>query len=133
MTHLYGIPMRGKQRLWLELTKIKGIGKKTSLLVCQALGIEPTCLWTELTDLQKREINRWIELNIAKEKKIGKDLSRYQQQRKAELIALACYRGIRHRLRLPVRGQRTHTNARTARKAKNTNLLEVLKSLKKKT
>jgi small subunit ribosomal protein S13 len=117
MTHLYGIPMRGKQGLWLELTKIKGIGKQTSFLICQALGIEPTSLWKELTELQKRELNRWIELNIAKEKKIGKELSRYQQQRKAELIALASYKGIRHRLRLPVRGQRTHTNARTVRKA----------------
>jgi small subunit ribosomal protein S13 len=118
MTHLYGSPMRAKQSLWLELTKIKGIGRKTSLEICQALGIEPTCSWNQLTEIQKREINRWMDLHIAKDKKIGKELIRAQQQKKSELIALANYRGIRHRLGLPVRGQRTHTNARTARKLK---------------
>lgn len=118
MTHLYGIPMFGKQSLWIELMGIKGIGKKNALKICQALGIEPTAFWKDLTEIQKREINRWMESSLTKEKKIGKDLIRFQQQRKAELIALANYKGIRHRLRLPVRGQRTHTNARTARKQK---------------
>ena len=102
-----------KKYLVPGLTAVYGIGKSMSLSLCQRLGFQKTFLLKNLTDEDIYQISQLIEeLKILTKG----DLSRWVKQKIDHLSSLKTYRGIRHRQGLPLRGQRTHTNARTAKK-----------------
>jgi len=95
--------------IWVALTYIYGIGQRTGRQICDKAGIQPT---TRANDLNDAELTRLREV-IDRDHKIEGDLRREIAMNIKRLMDLGCYRGLRHRRGLPVRGQRTHTNART--------------------
>ena len=101
----------------IALTAIYGIGKPTSIALCEAVGVEPSKKVSELTEAQLEQ----FRTEIAKMTVEG-DLRRVVTMNIKRLMDLGCYRGLRHRRGLPVRGQRTKTNARTRKgRRKGTN------------
>jgi small subunit ribosomal protein S13 len=97
------------KRLEISLTYIYGIGLTTSQAICEETGIDPDTRVRSLTDDEVAKIRRHIESNL----KVEGDLRRDVQQNIRRKIEIGSYQGIRHRRGLPVRGQRTHTNARS--------------------
>jgi small subunit ribosomal protein S13 len=95
--------------IWIALTYIYGIGRTTGRQICDKAGIQSA---TRANDLNDAELTRLREV-IDREHKIEGDLRREVAMNIKRLMDLGCYRGLRHRRGLPVRGQRTHTNART--------------------
>jgi small subunit ribosomal protein S13 len=95
--------------IWIALTYIYGVGRVTGRSICEKAGIQ---LSTRANDLNDAELTRLREV-IDREHKIEGDLRRETAMNIKRLMDLGCYRGLRHRRGLPVRGQRTHTNART--------------------
>jgi small subunit ribosomal protein S13 len=95
--------------IWVALTYIFGIGPATGRQICEKAGIQ---LSTRANDLNDAELTKLREV-IDREHKIEGDLRREIAMNVKRLMDLGCYRGLRHRRGLPVRGQRTHTNART--------------------
>nr|WP_253913398.1 30S ribosomal protein S13 [Pseudoruegeria sp. HB172150] len=91
------------------MTYIHGIGPATAKTICAAVGIEETRRVNELSDAEVLQIREHIDANLT----VEGDLRREVQMNIKRLMDLGCYRGLRHRRNLPVRGQRTHTNART--------------------
>ena len=108
MARIAGINIPMNKHVWIGLTHIYGMGRARSRAVCEAAGVEPT---TKVKDLTEAEINA-IRSAIAKAPVEG-DLRREVSMNIKRLMDLGAYRGIRHRKGLPVRGQRTRTNART--------------------
>lgn len=108
MARIAGINIPMNKHVWIGLTHIYGMGRARSRAVCEAAGVEPT---TKVKDLTEAEINA-IRSAIAKAPVEG-DLRREVSMNIKRLMDLGCYRGIRHRKGLPMRGQRTRTNART--------------------
>ncbi|XOV85889.1 MAG: 30S ribosomal protein S13 [Pseudomonadota bacterium] len=108
MARLAGINIPDNKHTEISLTYIYGIGKKTARDLCEATGVNPTVRVQELTeeDLDK------LRAEIAKLPVEG-DLRRTNQLNIKRLLDLGCFRGIRHRRNLPVRGQNTKNNART--------------------
>jgi len=97
------------KRVEVALTYIYGVGPTTSRKILQKTGVNPD---TRVRDLTAAEVNRLREV-LEREYQVEGDLRRRVQMSIRRLIEIGCYRGIRHRRGLPVRGQRTHTNART--------------------
>ena len=93
----------------VALTYIHGIGKTTAAELCESLEISADRRVNELSDADVLRIREYIDANVA----VEGDLRREKQMNIKRLMDLGCYRGLRHRRGLPVRGQRTHTNART--------------------
>ena len=108
MARLAGINIPNHQQAGIALTAIYGIGRSRAVAICVAAGIEPA---RKIKDLTDAETDRLRE-NITRLTVEG-DLRREVQMSIKRLIDLGCYRGSRHRKGLPVRGQRTRTNART--------------------
>jgi small subunit ribosomal protein S13 len=108
MARIAGINIPMNKHLWVGLTHIYGIGRARARNLCTAAGIDPT---TKVKDLTEIEVNA-IRSQIAKFPVEG-DLRREVSMNIKRLMDLGSYRGIRHRRGLPVRGQRTRTNART--------------------
>ena len=108
MARIAGVNIPDHKHLVIALTAIYGIGKPTSLKLCSTVGIEPSTKVSELTDAQLE----LLRTEIAKITVEG-DLRRVVTMNIKRLMDLGCYRGLRHRRGLPVRGQRTKTNART--------------------
>jgi small subunit ribosomal protein S13 len=108
MARIAGINIPNHQHASIALTAIYGVGRSRANAVCVASGIEPT---RKIKDLTDAEMDRLRE-NITRLTVEG-DLRREVQMSVKRLIDLGCYRGSRHRKGLPVRGQRTRTNART--------------------
>ena len=108
MARIAGINIPMNKHLWVGLTHIYGIGRSRARTLCTLAGIDPT---TKVKDLTEAEVNA-IRSQIAKFAVEG-DLRREVSMNIKRLMDLGCYRGIRHRRGLPVRGQRTRTNART--------------------
>jgi small subunit ribosomal protein S13 len=116
MARISGVDIPREKRLEVSLTYIYGIGRTTAQQACAALGIDPN---TRVRDLTEEEVNRiraWVDANL----KVEGDLRRDVAQDIRRKIEIGCYQGIRHRKGLPVRGQRTHTNARTRKGPKKT-------------
>lgn len=109
MARIAGVDLDPKKRLVIALTYIYGIGKTTSSNIIESLGLDPSRRVRELTDSEVREIRDHIERNY----KVMGELSSEVKSNIKRLMDLGCYRGLRHRRSLPVRGQRTRTNART--------------------
>jgi small subunit ribosomal protein S13 len=116
MARIAGVDIPREKRLEISLTYIFGIGRTTSQKICEATGID---LNTRVRDLTEEEVTRlrtWIDANL----KVEGDLRRDVQQDIKRKMEIGSYQGIRHRRGLPVRGQRTHTNARTRKGPKKT-------------
>jgi small subunit ribosomal protein S13 len=93
-----------------------GIGRTTAQLICEQTEIDPNTRVRDLTDSEVNKIRTWIDSNL----KVEGDLKRDIQQDIKRKMEIGCYQGLRHRRGLPVRGQRTHTNARTRKGPKKT-------------
>ncbi|HKD42433.1 MAG TPA: 30S ribosomal protein S13 [Myxococcaceae bacterium] len=109
MARIAGVDLPTQKRVVIALQYIYGIGKKSAHDICAAAGIDLALRTKDLTDEQTRRIREVIEGNY----KVEGDLRREVTMNIKRLMDLGCYRGLRHRKGLPVRGQRTHTNART--------------------
>ncbi|MBS0365190.1 MAG: 30S ribosomal protein S13 [Proteobacteria bacterium] len=108
MARISGINIPMNKQVWIGLTHIFGVGRARSRAVCAAAGVDPA---TKVKDLTEAEVNA-IRSTIAKFPVEG-DLRREVSMNIKRLMDLGSHRGIRHRRGLPVRGQRTRTNART--------------------
>ena len=111
MARIAGVDIPDRKRLEIGLTYIYGIGKTRAKKILEATGIDPTTRVGELTTQELNKIRKFIEQNY----KVEGDLRREVAISIKKLMDMGCYRGIRHRLGLPVRGQRTKTNAKTRR------------------
>jgi small subunit ribosomal protein S13 len=117
MPRLLGVEIPAEKRIEASLTYIYGIGLATSKRILEQTGIDPNTRAKNLTPQQLNEIIHAITNNKLK---IEGDLRRDVQSNLKRLQAINCYRGIRHRRGLPVRGQRTSTNARTRKGPRKT-------------
>ena len=108
MARIAGVNIPVQKHTWVGLTHIFGIGRNRALMTCKAAGVDAS---TQVKDLTEPEIARLRDV-IAKFPVEG-DLRREVAMNIKRLMDLGCYRGIRHRRGLPLRGQRTRTNART--------------------
>ncbi len=109
MARISGVDLPREKRVEIGLTYIYGIGLTTSQKILRETGINPD---TRVRDLTEEEVVRLREY-IDRNEKVEGDLRREVSQNIKRLMEIGCYRGLRHRRGLPVRGQRTHTNART--------------------
>ena len=109
MARIAGVDLPREKRVEIALTYIYGIGRTTSKVILEKAGVNPVTRTKDLTDDETRRIRETIEQVT----KVEGDLRREVSLNIKRLMDLACYRGLRHRKGLPVRGQRTHTNART--------------------
>jgi small subunit ribosomal protein S13 len=105
-----------EKRLEISLTYIFGIGRTTSAKICEATAIDPNTRVRDLTDEEVVRLRAWIDANL----QVEGDLRREVSQDIKRKMEIGSYQGIRHRRGLPVRGQRTHTNARTRKGPKKT-------------
>ncbi len=109
MARVAGVNIPTQKRVEIALTYIHGIGRKTAQEICARIGIAPQRRVQELTDADVLRIRELIDRDY----RVEGDLRREVAMNIKRLMDLGCYRGLRHRRGLPVRGQRTHTNART--------------------
>ena len=109
MARIAGVDLPVNKRLFVGLTAIYGIGRVRARKLCVKANVDDT---KKIKDLTEEEINQ-IRQAIESEGRVEGDLRKEVQMNIRRLIEIQCYRGIRHRRNLPVRGQRTHTNART--------------------
>jgi small subunit ribosomal protein S13 len=116
MARLVGVDLPRDKRLEVALTYIFGIGRTRSIETLKATGISPDLRVKDLGDDELVKLRDWIEANYQTEG----DLRREVQGDIRRKIEIGSYQGIRHRRGLPVRGQRTHTNARTRKGRKKT-------------
>jgi small subunit ribosomal protein S13 len=116
MARIAGVDIPNEKRIDISLRYIFGIGPKSASVICDKTGITPATKTRDLTDVELTRIRELLD----KEFVVEGDLRREVRQNVQRLIEINCYRGIRHRRGLPVRGQRTKTNARTKRGARRT-------------
>lgn len=109
MARIAGVNIPTNKRVIIALTYIHGIGSAKSKEICAKVGIEDTLRVNELSDAQILQVREAIDADYL----VEGDLRREHSMNIKRLMDLGCYRGLRHRRGLPVRGQRTHTNART--------------------
>ena len=109
MARLVGIDLPRNKRIEIGLTYIYGIGLTTSRKILAATGVNPDTRTDDLTEEELAKLRDYIQNNLT----VEGDLHREVSQNVKRLMEIGCYRGLRHRRGLPVRGQRTHTNART--------------------
>jgi len=116
MARIAGVDIPREKRLEISLTYIFGIGKTTSQKLCADLGLDRNTKVSELTEDEVNKIRAYVDEHLT----IEGDLRRDVQNDIKRKIEIGCLQGIRHRKGLPVRGQRTHTNARTRKGPKRT-------------
>ena len=109
MARIFGVDLPREKRVEIGLTYISGIGRTTATKLCAETGVDPA---TRVKDLTEDEVTKLRDAIDGKYLVEG-DLRRETSQNIKRLMDIGCYRGLRHRKGLPVRGQRTHTNART--------------------
>jgi small subunit ribosomal protein S13 len=109
MARIAGVDLPRRKAVRYALRYIYGIGDTTAARICSAANVPESRKVDDLTDADVKAIRDAIEAGV----KVEGDLRRETQQNIKRLMDLGCYRGLRHRKGLPVRGQRTHTNART--------------------
>ncbi|MGH1426320.1 MAG: 30S ribosomal protein S13 [Arenicella sp.] len=108
MARIAGINLPAHKHIWIALTSIYGIGRTRSLQICKDAGIEISTKVNQLTEEQAEKLREKVAAF-----EVEGDLRREVSMNIKRLMDLGCYRGLRHRRGLPVRGQRTKTNART--------------------
>ncbi|MDO8879298.1 MAG: 30S ribosomal protein S13 [Coriobacteriia bacterium] len=109
MARIAGVDLPREKRVEIGLTYIFGIGLTTAQRILRESGINPDTRVRNLTEEEVVRLREFIDRNL----KVEGDLRREVSQNIKRLMEIGCYRGLRHRKGLPVRGQRTHTNART--------------------
>ena len=109
MARIAGVNLPTHKRVPIALTYITGIGTTSAEKICEDVKIDVTRRLNDLSDTEVLSIREYIDANFT----VEGDLRRETQMNVKRLMDLGCYRGLRHRRGLPVRGQRTHTNART--------------------
>ena len=116
MARIAGVDLPREKRVEIGLTYIFGIGLATSKRILEGTGIDPD---TRIKDLTEQDISKLRDF-IEREVKVEGDLRREVSLNIKRLVEIGCYRGVRHRRGLPVRGQKTKTNARTRKGPKRT-------------
>ncbi len=116
MPRVIGIDIPDRKKLAVSLTYIYGVGKKLSRDIIKELNFDPDMLAKQLTEEQISKLNSLLQSEYV----VEGDLRRQVQNNIKRLVSINCYRGTRHRLGLPVRGQRTRCNARTRKGKKKT-------------
>ncbi len=116
MARISGVDLPRDKRVEIALTYIYGIGRKTASDIIAATGINPDTRVKDLTEEDVSKLREYIDHNIT----VEGDLRRETAFDIKRLIEIGCYRGVRHRKGLPVRGQRSKTNARTRKGPKKT-------------
>jgi len=109
LARISGVDLPREKRVEIGLTYIYGVGLTTSQTILRETGINPDTRVRDLTEEEVVRLREFIDRNV----KVEGDLRRETSQNIKRLMEIGCYRGLRHRRGLPVRGQRTHTNART--------------------
>lgn len=127
MARVAGVEIANDKKLWVSLQAIYGIGEAKAMEVCEGVKIEPETMVSDLSEADLDKVRAYIDKNLQTEgelrQKIFRDIKRLKDIR--------AYRGIRHKLGLPVRGQRTRHNART-RKGKSKPVGGLKRKLEKK-
>ena len=125
MARISGVDVPREKRVLISLPYIHGIGRSSAANVCEATGVDPTTRVRDLSDDEVTVIRAFIDQQL----KVEGDLRREVSQNIKRKMDIGCYQGLRHRRGLPVRGQRTHTNARTRKGPRKTvaNKKEVMK------
>jgi small subunit ribosomal protein S13 len=116
MARIAGVDIPREKRLEISLTYIYGVGVSSAKMVCAATEISPDTRVRDLTEEEVARLRTWIDQNL----KVEGDLRREVAQDIKRKMEIGCYAGLRHRRGLPVRGQRTRTNARTRKGPKKT-------------
>lgn len=116
MPRILGVDIPNEKATYVSLQYVHGIGKKSALKICKDLGLDPHRRAKELGDEELARVANQIESNFV----VEGNLRRQVQQNISRLKDIATYRGMRHRRGLPVRGQRTQTNARSRKGPKKT-------------
>ncbi len=116
MARIAGVDIPREKRVDIALTYVFGIGRSTATRIVEATNVNPATRVKDLTEAEILSIRAWIDANTKTEGDLRREVSQ-DIKRKMEI---GCYQGIRHRRGLPVRGQRTQTNARTRKGPKRT-------------
>jgi len=116
LARIAGVDLPRDKRVEVSLTYIFGIGRTTSKLILANCQIDPNTKVRNLTDEEVVRLRSYIDQNL----KVEGDLRREVAQNIKRKMEIGCYQGLRHRVGLPVRGQRTHTNARTRKGPRKT-------------
>jgi len=116
VARISGVDLPKEKRIEIALTYIYGIGLKTSRDILAATGVDPNIRVKDLSEADAGKLREYIDKNL----KVEGDLRREVALNIKRLIEIGCYRGLRHRRGLPVRGQRTKTNARTRKGPRKT-------------
>ncbi len=116
MARISGVDLPREKRIEIALTYIYGIGRKTASDIIAATGVDPDLRVKDMTEDDVSKLRDYIEKNLT----VEGDLRRETAFDIKRLIEIGCYRGVRHRKNLPVRGQRSKTNARTRKGPKKT-------------
>jgi small subunit ribosomal protein S13 len=116
LARIAGVNLPREKRTEIGLTYIYGIGRSTAQKVCGELAIDQNTKVRDLTDAEVARLRAYIDANLT----VEGDLRRERSSDIKRLMEIGCYRGLRHRRGLPVRGQRTRTNARTRKGPKKT-------------
>lgn len=116
MARIAGVDLPRNKKVYVALTYIHGIGLTTSKKILESTGVDPNTRMKDLSEETLARLRREIETKY----KVEGEVRREVQNNIKRLIEIGSYRGLRHRLGLPVRGQRTHTNARTRKGRRKT-------------
>ncbi len=116
MARIAGVDVPREKRLEISLTYIFGVGRSTAQAACDAVAISPNTRVRDLTDEEVGRIRAWIDANVKVEGDLRREVSGHIKRK----MEIGTYQGLRHRRGLPVRGQRTRTNARTRKGPKKT-------------
>ena len=116
MARISGVDVPREKRVLIALTYIHGIGRTSALNLCEATSVNPATRVRDLTDDEVTAIRAFVDQQF----KVEGDLRREVSQNIKRKMDIGCYQGLRHRRGLPVRGQRTHTNARTRKGPRKT-------------
>jgi len=116
LARIAGVDLPRDKRVEISLTYIYGVGRTTSKMILSNCQIDPNTKVRNLTDEEVVRLRSYIDQNL----KVEGDLRREVAQNIKRKMEIGCYQGLRHRVGLPVRGQRTHTNARTRKGPRKT-------------
>ena len=116
MARIAGVDLPKDKRVEIGLTYIFGIGRKTAQQILEATGVNPDTRVKDLTEDDVSKLREYIDHNVHVEGELRREVALNIKR----LVEIGCYRGVRHRKGLPVRGQRTKTNARTRKGPKKT-------------
>ena len=116
MARISGVDIPREKRVVVSLTYIHGIGRSAAQTICEDTGIDSSIRVRELGDVEVARLRSFVDQKV----KVEGDLRREVSQNIKRKMDIGCYQGLRHRRGLPVRGQRTHTNARTRKGPRKT-------------